>query len=167
MSLGTNTINALTLSPDNQQLAVLTRENKTVSVWNLTTKQSEFHFQLPSLNSTPSPLGAVAFSPDGSVLAIGDQTGQVRLVDPHHGTEKTVLPGHFLVFSPTANAGVSSLAYSPDGRLLAAGGAFIDPRILVWDTETGNKLATLEGHHGFITHLAFSPDGQRLDRAFL
>ena len=51
-------------------------------------------------------------------------------------------------------------AFSPEGRLLAAGCA--DKNVYVWDTATGKLLHTLPGHHSSVTGVAFSPDGQRL-----
>jgi len=60
-----------------------------------------------------------------------------------------------------------SLAFSPDGRLLATGtdGAVNKDGtrlIILWDVNTGTKLATLEGHRASVTGLAFSPDGRTL-----
>jgi WD40 repeat protein len=55
---------------------------------------------------------------------------------------------------------VGGLAFSPDGRRLAAG--YFDRLIDVWDTTTGKPLGRLEGHTGVLQGLAFSPDGGRL-----
>jgi WD40 repeat protein len=54
------------------------------------------------------------------------------------------------------------LAFSPDGRLLAAGGA--DDTIHIWRVRPHAYLAfhTLTGHTHFIRSIAFSPDGQTL-----
>ncbi len=56
--------------------------------------------------------------------------------------------------------GILCLAYSPDGRLLAAGGG--DGTVRVWDVVTGRLLHTLEGHRAWVRGIAFSPDGRRL-----
>jgi WD40 repeat protein len=55
---------------------------------------------------------------------------------------------------------VSSVAYSPDGRLLAAG--TWDGTLLLWDAATGKLPRDLRGHKGPIETVAFSADGKRL-----
>jgi WD40 repeat protein/uncharacterized caspase-like protein len=55
---------------------------------------------------------------------------------------------------------ISSVAYSPDGRLLASGGD--DSTIKLWDAATGAELRTLRGHTSFVWSVAFAPDSQTL-----
>ncbi|RIK88318.1 MAG: hypothetical protein DCC67_00705 [Planctomycetota bacterium] len=55
---------------------------------------------------------------------------------------------------------VYAAAFSPDGRLAAAGGA---ERVLwIWDVATGKTLHRIAGHAGAIQDVAFTPDGRRL-----
>jgi WD40 repeat protein len=62
----------------------------------------------------------------------------------------------------TEHAGVvTSLAFRPDGKILATG-SDDKPIIILWDVNTGAKLAELEGHTDSVTGLAFSRDGERL-----
>ncbi len=72
--------------------------------------------------------------------------------------ESLVLTGHSM--------GVISLAYSPDGKLIAAGsgrGNLPDPgEVKVWDARTGKELFTFRAQRGSIPSLAFSPDSRRL-----
>jgi WD40 repeat protein len=51
---------------------------------------------------------------------------------------------------------VTSVAFSPDGKTLAAGSR--DTTIKLWDVRTGQELATLKGHVGGVMSVAFSPD---------
>jgi len=55
---------------------------------------------------------------------------------------------------------VSSLAISPDGKLLASGS--VDLTVRLWDPASKQSTATLEGHDGEIRALAFSPDSKLL-----
>ena len=55
---------------------------------------------------------------------------------------------------------VYNLAWHPDGRTLASGGE--DGRVILWDVESGEKVATLEGHTGSVWGVAWHPDGRTL-----
>ena len=58
---------------------------------------------------------------------------------------------------------VDSLAFSPDGRLLATGNA--DNTVSLRDVATGLEVQNLTGHKGSVTSVAFSPDGRLLATA--
>ena len=66
--------------------------------------------------------------------------------------ELATLSGH--------TADVFSVAWSPDGRLLASGSA--DFTVKVWDAATWRERATLRGHTESVRSVAWSPDGLRL-----
>lgn len=70
-------------------------------------------------------LAAVAFSPDGRVLASASGDGSVHLWDPKAGRRFRTLEGH--------PGGCTAVAFSPDGRHLASAG--LDARVLVWRLE--------------------------------
>lgn len=60
---------------------------------------------------------------------------------------------------------VESVAFSPDGQLLAASQlkrASSSSVVILWDVASSNKLQALEGHSGSVYALAFSPDGKTL-----
>jgi WD40 repeat protein len=65
-----------------------------------------------------------------------------------------------LVLQKGHSMGVNYAAFSPDGSWLASGGS--DSAILLWQTESGRQLRTLNGHKGYIRSLAISLDGQSL-----
>src|SRR5262245_2621043 len=55
---------------------------------------------------------------------------------------------------------VYSVAFSPDGKMLASGS--LDRMVKLWDIDAGQELATLKGHGNKYSSVAFSPDGKRL-----
>ena len=88
----------------------------------------------------------VAFSPDGQVIASTDGTSAVRVWDAATGKRLRVLGGEGM--------GVThSLAFSPDGRRLALGGgaSVDDPRLRVWEADTGREVLSLAGHKRFVS----------------
>jgi dipeptidyl aminopeptidase/acylaminoacyl peptidase len=54
---------------------------------------------------------------------------------------------------------VTSVSFSPDGRLLASGGG---DGIKLWRVSDGSLVRILRGHRGFVTSVSFSPDGRLL-----
>jgi WD40 repeat protein len=95
-----------------------------------------------------SRVSALAFSPDGNLLAAGYEDMRVVLYDAQTGEPIRVLRGH--------TGGVYDVAFSPDGRLLASGAG---DGTMLWDVETGARVHTLEGS---AYKVAFSPDGRLL-----
>jgi WD40 repeat protein len=56
--------------------------------------------------------------------------------------------------------GIESLAFSPNGKILATGIA--DGKVKLWDTATRQERSTLNGHKGIVSSVAFSPNGNML-----
>jgi WD40 repeat protein len=102
---------------------------------------------------------SVAFSPDGTMLAAPDISGQesvVRLLDVATGAERR-LEG----MPPGVMAGRAQVALSPDGKVVAVTGP--DCAIWLWDFATGRQIGRLDGHtHWNVPRLAFAPDGKVL-----
>jgi WD40 repeat protein len=99
--------------------------------------------------------GELVFSPDGRRLAASSGLGhdaRVTVLDAVTGRETGAILRH--------NSGVKSVAFSPDGRCLAAG--TVDGAVTVWDTETGRESRSFKGRTSAVMSLAFSPDGSRL-----
>jgi serine/threonine protein kinase len=101
---------------------------------------------------------SLAWSPDGSTLAVGTADGHVVLYDmaTYH------LRTRFAV--PHAGTGVSALAYAPGGVILAVGTTA--GTATLWDTRTATRTATLSGPgsaSGYpVKSLAFSPASRLL-----
>jgi WD40 repeat protein/serine/threonine protein kinase len=84
------------------------------------------------------------------------EEGWLRL---YHG-ENGALLAEREGFSLSRYNAVSDLAWSPDGRYLAA--SSWDSALRVWDTETAAVSATLRGHTSYVNHAAWSPHGDWL-----
>ena len=83
-------------------------------------------------------IGAVAFSGDGTRLAVGDGTGRVALWDGGLERKAGVLRNVFPARLGDTPEGVSALALSPDGRTLAVGGS--SGTLQLWDVATQQPL---------------------------
>jgi WD40 repeat protein len=117
-----------------------------------------------------------AFSPDRRTLAmeLGDgeidvmelASGKPRLVlndRPRSKPDLDVLPLPPRAFVVGGSSEPVSLAFAPDGRLLAQAGD--DDKVHLWDVHTGKETATFSPGRGHLTAVAFSADGKRLASA--
>jgi hypothetical protein len=103
------------------------------------------------LTGTTGWVEALAFAPDGRLLAAGDHDMNVSLWD----CATWELLGKLKGGGP-----VTAVAFSPDGKLLASAG--VDQTVILWDVQARRRWATLKGHTDPVTCLAFSPDGKLL-----
>ena len=94
--------------------------------------------------------GNVAFSPDGTRLAVAGDIG-TWIYDVQTGEEVSLLAGH--------TEYVWSIVYSPDGDTVASGSY---EEIWLWDGESGLPKTTLSEHRDYVRALAYSPDGKTL-----
>jgi WD40 repeat protein len=91
----------------------------------------------------------LSYSPDGKLLAAGDELNYIRLWSLPQGEEIDVLD---------RDAGsVEALAFSPSGKRLAAG---LPDLLVVWDVESRKVVAEKTGHTGGTRGLSWHPDGK-------
>ena len=94
-------------------------------------------------------VGAVAFSPDGLMLASGSKDKTIQIWDLATGKSIRTFPGD--------SSTVWSVAFDANGTKLATGTGFW--RVMLWDLKTGQVTRTLD-HTASVWSVALSPDGQ-------
>jgi WD40 repeat protein/tRNA A-37 threonylcarbamoyl transferase component Bud32 len=95
---------------------------------------------------------AVAYSPNGQLLAAGTSDGQVRVWRTSDGQLLLTCEGH--------TDWIRSVCFSLDNNTLASGGS--DQTVRLWDAHTGQLLQTLRGHAGGVNSICFSPNDNLL-----
>ena len=161
-------VRSVAFAPDGKTLAS-GGEDGTVRFWNVDNGQP---LGEPLTNHGDS-VWSVAFAPDGKTLASGGDDGTVRLwcVDTrqslcepltgHRPPDRRDLLRRFDSKSPKALAHVRSVAFAPDGKILASGGN--DGTVRLWNVDTCQPLGEpLTGHRDTVRSVAFAPDGKTL-----
>ena len=98
-----------------------------------------------------SKISAVAFSPNGKILAASDENGKICLWrDFGEGEQLSTCLGHI--------DWVRAIAFSPNGSTLCSAGT--DQNVKLWDVNTGKCLKTLTEHPEGVRSVAFSPQGE-------
>ena len=97
-------------------------------------------------------LRGVAFNPEGTQLAIGNNLAEILIFDYPSGDLLQTFLGH------TSN--MTDLAWSADGKRLAS--ASVDQTIRIWEPGRGLTVGILNGHRARIQCLCWSPDGKSL-----
>jgi serine/threonine protein kinase/WD40 repeat protein len=96
---------------------------------------------------------AVAFSPNGKLLASGGKDGSVKILDARTGAVRHRCEGH-----ARANpGGIEALDFSPDGALLAS--ADYQGVLVLWDTSRGSSVAWRAHQRGRIWRVRFDRTG--------
>ena len=141
-------VSEVAFSPDGTLLATADG-NDSEYLWSMPSGRLVATLTRP--NAGGAPYG-MAFSTDGTRLAVGEGAFQSVLWD---------VTTRRLLFNLKDATGISGVAFSPDGKLLACSGG----AAFVWDVATGQRVANLyddPGTKSDVNDVAFSPDGSRL-----
>ncbi|MBI4784788.1 MAG: caspase family protein [Oscillatoriophycideae cyanobacterium NC_groundwater_1537_Pr4_S-0.65um_50_18] len=142
-------VNSLSVSPDGQRI-VSGSDDAIVRLWRsdgtaLRTWETSGRVQ------------AVAFSPDGQTVATASLKDEASVLALWSMADGKLLRE---INAPTL---LTSLAFSPNGSFVAAGGR--DGITKIWNAQNGTLLRTLTGHQGWVKTIAFSPDSRTLASA--
>ncbi|MBZ0294924.1 MAG: hypothetical protein K8L99_20345 [Anaerolineae bacterium] len=118
-----NSIFALAFSPDS---SVLASGRGGVQLWDIATRTEFFH--VPT-----SEVASLAWKPDSTLFAYGNEV--ITICDGRSGAQHCILDG--------AKDWIVSLAWSSDGKWLAAGSYMDDGRLFIWEVETERLHAVL------------------------
>jgi hypothetical protein len=134
------------ITTDGKLLATGTHQEPTIKLWDLVMCQERATLQ-PS-----DKVKALAFSPDGSVLASGSGE-HVQLWDIGTLKELRTFRAH--------TAWINSLAFTPDGKTLVTGGADDEGgQLKTWDVARGSTRTEMEHTDETVLCVSVSPDGK-------
>ncbi len=139
-------------APDGKTFATMKYQDNEVLLWGENAREPL------RLKGHEEGVKTVAFAADGKALASGDGKGTVRLWDVASGRERSRF---------VAGPEIGALAFSPDGKTLAAcahigtpPGPYV-PAVRLWDLAANKEIRTFEVGDE-VDLLVFSPDGRRL-----
>lgn len=136
-------------------------EAASVQIWDAATGKPSL-----KLDGASDWLLSLAISVDGKALAAGGYDGKLRVWELSGGKKLVEVAAQPAspANGPAAPLNiVSTVAFSPDGKLLALGGS--DGQVHVFQAADGKLLRSLPGHTGTVTSLAFHPAGELIASA--
>lgn len=152
-------VKSIAFSPDGQILASGSWD-KTIKLWDVNTGR-----EIYTIAGHQLQVNSVAFSPQDQILASASYDRTIRLWQLRaFGSFEEKFenrPCYSLLSTLSGHAwAVLTVAFSPDGKILATGSD--DNTIKLWEVNTGQLICTLVGHSWSVVAVAFTADGETL-----
>ncbi|MEH2336799.1 serine/threonine-protein kinase [Nostoc sp.] len=152
-------VKSVAFSPNGQILASGSWD-KTIKLWDVNTGT-----EICTITGHQLQVNSVAFNPQGQLLASASYDRTIRLwqIPALEGSPRGLQnrPCYSLLGTLSGHAwAVLTVAFSPDGKILATGSD--DNTIKLWEVNTGQLICTLVGHSWSVVAVAFTADGETL-----
>ena len=152
-------VTSVSFSPDGARI-VSASEDNTVRIWDSATGVELRTIQgQPSKSRFPNIVKSACFNHDGTRIVSGGGYNQhtdntVTVWDADTGNRISTWAGHA--------RGVSSVDFSPNGKLIVSGGYGTLGNIKLWDAATGKEQISFTGFSSDVQSVSFSPNGTRI-----
>ena len=147
LTRGLKWVSNLVFSPDGKTIA--SGSSGTIRFWDTITGEEK-----DALTGFPGRINNLSFSPDGkTIVSVTWGDGEVCISNIITGKPQKT-------FTVRMTDSVFSVAFSPDGKIVAIGSS--DGNIYLSDLNTGKLMRKLTGHSEDVQRVVFSPDGRTL-----
>ncbi|KAJ7623522.1 chromatin associated protein [Roridomyces roridus] len=151
-------IRSVRFSPDGKYLAT-GAEDKRIRIWDIAKRSIRTVF-----DGHQQEIYSLDFSTDGRLIVSGSGDRTVRIWDMETRESRVLAvspdPDPSSAAPANTDAGVTSVAISPDGALVAAG--CVDAIVRIWSVATGTLVEQLRGHQDSVYSVVFTRDGAGL-----
>ncbi len=140
-------ITSIDLSPDGSRLAGVS-EDGNLFVWDVKKNFSQTKYNI--LKDGLNDVLAVSFAPSGNDIIIGDQTGEIRIIN--NGIVRRTLSGH--------TSQIEQIKFNHSGKFMAT--ASKDKTLRLWNMDKLKEQPTVLSNNDWVWSMAFSPDDEQI-----
>ena len=148
-------ITSLNLSPDGTKLAGVSEEGNLI-LWDVRKNFAASNYSIlkgTAKNGVDNDLLAVAFTPAGNEVVVGDYKGELRIVTiSANGIVRRILSGH--------TSRIQEIKFSHSGKFMAT--ASLDRTVRLWNMDQLKEQPQVLVNNDWVWNMAFSPDDEQI-----